>query len=569
MIPKELQEDFRKFLFVVWMHLRLPPPTKRQYEMAYWLQHGPKRAVLQAFRGIGKSWITAAFVLWLLCKNPNLNIMVVSASKQRAENTTVFMRRLIDEMEMLQFLRPKSGQRDSKSGFDVGPAMASQTPSVVSLGITSQLTGNRADIIIPDDIEVANNSDTQLKRAKLSEQIKEFDAILKPLNTSRIIYLGTPQSEDSVYSELAGRGFTIRIWPAEYPDAATRVRPNYGERLAFELVREVEQDETLVGKTTEPARFTDVDLMERKQSYGAAGYSLQFLLDTSLSDADKHPLKMSDLLVMPLDHKEAPERLIWAATPERCVPDVPNVGLSGDRIYSPVVPQGAVYSKYTGVVMSIDPSGRGKDETAYAVVAFLNGMLFLLDAGAVEGFDPESLETLAKVAQRYNVTAVITETNYGGGMFTQLFQPVLHQRHKCVIEEIVHSRQKELRIIDTLEPITAQHRLVVDQSLITRDYSSTASRPAEEQQLYRLFYQYTRITRERGSLAHDDRLDAFAMAVGYWVANLGLSPDASVERAKQERLEKELEDFMDHTKGHTHPFGPTVPKAEPVFITFV
>lgn len=549
MIPEELQEDFRKFLYVIWTHLKLPAPTPRQYEIAHFLQHGPRREVIEAFRGVGKSWITAAFVLWCLCRNPELNIMVVSASKSRAENFTVFVRRLIEEVPILQWLAPRTGQRDSKSGFDVGPASAKQTPSVVSLGITGQLTGNRADIIIADDIEIPNNADTQTKRAKLSEQIKEFDAILKPGRTSRVIYLGTPQTEHSIYLALPDRGYAVRIWPAEYPNEAQQSRPNYGERLSPTVVRDVREDPAKAGKSTEPTRFSEADLSERRASYGSAGYALQFLLDTTLSDVERYPLRLSDLCVFPLDPNQAPERLIWCGSPEYVISDLPNVGLDGDRLYRPLLMQGTVFSPYQGKVMAIDPSGKGKDETAYAIVGILHGLLFLLDAGAVKGFDPDSLNTLALVAKKYNVNSIIAEENYGGGMFAQLFRPVLHGIHTCDIQEVRHSRQKELRIIDTLEPIVSQHRLIVDHNLVARDFRSTETLPLDKQHLYRLFYQFTRITRDRGSLPHDDRLDALSMGVAHWMLSMGMSNENAVERQKQRRLENDLAQFMSRTEG--------------------
>ena len=96
-------------------------------------------------------------------------------------------------MPILEHLKPQDGQRFSKISFDVGLAPASHAPSVKSLGITSQLTGSRADIIVADDVEVANNSATQGMRDKLSDQVKEFDAIIKPPDTSRILFARTPQ----------------------------------------------------------------------------------------------------------------------------------------------------------------------------------------------------------------------------------------------------------------------------------------------------------------------------------------------------------------------------------------
>ena len=186
-MPEKLA-DFRVFLTLVWRHLNLPDPTPIQLDIALYLQHGPRRKIIEAFRGVGKSWITAAYVVWRLRQNPNLKFMVLSASKDRADNFTTFCMRLINEIPILQCLIPRADQRCSKLSFDVGPARADHAPSVTSKGIFSQITGGRADEIIADDIEVPNNSFTQSMRDKLSEAVKEFDAILKPGGT--IVLMG-------------------------------------------------------------------------------------------------------------------------------------------------------------------------------------------------------------------------------------------------------------------------------------------------------------------------------------------------------------------------------------------
>ena len=177
----ELILDFRNFLFVVWEHLNLPEPTPVQYDIAQYLQDADeKRIVIEAFRGVGKSYITSAYACHQLLLNPEIKILVVSASKIRADDFSTFTMRLIAEMPLLQHLMPKGSQRQSKISFDVGPSKASHSPSVKSAGITGQLAGSRADLVIADDIEIPNNSMTQTMRDKISEAVKEFDAILKP-----------------------------------------------------------------------------------------------------------------------------------------------------------------------------------------------------------------------------------------------------------------------------------------------------------------------------------------------------------------------------------------------------
>lgn len=150
-LPDPLASDFRAFLVLVWQHLNLPYPTPIQLDIASYLQFGPNRRVITAYRGVGKSWITSAYVVWRLRNDPSLKFLVVSASKDRADNFTTFTLRLIAEMPILQCLMPQDGQRCSKVAFDVGPALADHSPSVTSKGITSQLSGSRADEIVSDD----------------------------------------------------------------------------------------------------------------------------------------------------------------------------------------------------------------------------------------------------------------------------------------------------------------------------------------------------------------------------------------------------------------------------------
>lgn len=536
--------DFRNFLYLVWKHLNLPQPTPVQYDIADYLQHGPRRMVIEAFRGVGKSYITSAFVVHQLLLDPECKVLVVSASKNRSDDFSTFTQRLINDMPVLHHLKPREEQRASKISFDVGPAGPSHSPSVKSVGITGQLSGSRADIIVADDIEIPNNSATQMMRDKLAEAVKEFDAVLKP--DGRIIYLGTPQTEMSLYEELPNRGYEARIWPARYPSEAVRSR--YSGRLAPLVGNLLDRDEeALVGLPTDPKRFTDEDLLERELSYGRSGFSLQFMLDTSLSDADRYPLKLSDLIVMPLDNDKAPEKVMWGRIPQNEIKELPNLGLAGDKYYSPQDTVGS-YLDYTGSVMAIDPSGRGADETAYAVVKMLNGQLFVTDAGGVKGgYAKETLQALSVIAKNNKVNEIIVESNFGDGMFTELFKPVIHKVYDVTINEVRHSKQKELRIIDTLEPVMNQHRLVIDPKVIERDWQSVQNYSTEKAPKYTLAYQMTRITKERGALAHDDRLDALSMAVAYWVEQMASDADKAIVDRKEELLMETLERFSTNT----------------------
>ena len=535
-MPEQLK-DFRNFMYIVWKHLNLPDPTPVQYDMADYIQNCPRRAIIEAFRGVGKSYITAAFVVHQLLLDPQKKFMVVSASKQRADDFSTFTQRLILELPICQHLIATSEQRWSKIAFDVRPALASGSPSVKSVGITGQLTGSRADIIIADDIEVPNNSMTQMMREKLGEAVKEFDAVLKP--EGKILYLGTPQCEMSLYNTLTERGYQMRVWTARYP-SIEKAEKSYGERLAPTLWDAMHSSESpLDGNPVDPLRFDDEDLLERELSYGRSGFALQFMLDTSLADMDRYPLKLSDLMVMSIDNDKAPEKLVYGVM--KPISDLPNVGLAGDKYYAPEAILGD-YIEYDGSVLVIDPSGRGQDETAYAVVKMLNGYLYVADCGGIQGgYDEATLTKLCNIAKEQKVNMVLIESNFGDGMFTELLKPFLRKIYPVTTEEVRHSKQKELRIIDTLEPVMNQHKLIIDPKVIQKDFDSVQHHPPEKAQRYMLTYQMTRITKDRGSLAHDDRLDALAMGVAYWVEQMA----ADVEMEMQERKNKLMMDELD------------------------
>jgi hypothetical protein len=535
-IANDPLSDFRKFLFVIWKHLNLPDPTPVQYDIAYNLQHGDKRMIIQAFRGVGKSWVTSAYVVWLLYMNPQLNILVVSASKSRSDDFTTFTLRLISEMDILAHLRPKTDQRQSKISFDVAPAAASHAPSVKSVGISGQLAGSRADVIVADDIEVPNNSMTQGMRDKLSEAVKEFDAILKP--DGRIIYLGTPQNQESLYNKLPDRGYKVSIWPARYPNTDQTV--GYGSKLARLISNAMAANDLLVGEPTDPARFSEFDLLEREASYGRSGFALQFMLDTRLSDAERYPPQGADLIVMDIPTQEAPEKVSWSSDSQYIVEELPNVAFNGDHYHKPMF-MSSEFVEYTGSVMSIDPSGRGKDETGYAVVKMLNGYLYVRRCGGIAGgYSEEALQKLAIIAKEEQVNEIIVESNFGDGMFNQLFMPVLNRVHSVTMSEVRHNKQKERRIIDVLEPVMNQHRLVMDKKVIQKDFDSCQHLPPEQALRYQLMYQMTRLTADRGALTNDDRLDALAMACQYWVDAMAQDVEQRMGVRKEELMAAEM-----------------------------
>ena len=536
-----LKSDFKLFLQALWSQLDLPSPTRAQYAIADYLQHGPKRLQIQAFRGVGKSWITGAFVLWNLFNDSEKKIMIISASKERADNMSIFLQKLIIETPWLNHMRPSDDNaRWSRISFDVR-CNPHQAPSVKSVGITGQLTGSRADLMVLDDIEVPGNSMTELMREKLLQLTTEVESILTPKDDARICILGTPQTTFTIYRKLAERNYRPFVWTARYP----RKKENYEGLLAPQLQEDIENGAEAWTPTDED-RFDDLDLLEREASMGRSNFMLQFMLDTSLSDAEKFPLKCSDLIVTAVNPTTAPDSVIWCSDPQNVIKDAPIVGLPGDYFYSPMQLQGE-WHPYTETICSVDPSGRGTDETAAAFISQRNGFLYLHEMYATkDGYSDQTLLTILRKCKKYNVSKLLIETNFGDGIVGELFKKHLQQTKQAIdIEEVRANVRKEDRIIDALEPVFNQHRLIINRDVIDWDFKSNTEAAPEERLLYMLFYQMSRMCREKGAVKHDDRLDALAQGVKYFTDAMAISAQETVNTRKREDWNQMIQEWLD------------------------
>ena len=129
-------------------------------------------------------------------------------------------------------------------------------------------------------------------------------------------------------------------------------------------------------------------------------------------------------------------------------------------------------------------------------------------------------------------------------MFQELLKPHLKRIYPCTVESVRHSTQKEVRILSCLEPVLNQHRLIVDHQVIKDDFESTQALPPEQALRRQLMYQLTRLTKDKGSLSFDDRVDVLSFAVGYWVEQMARDADQATYDRKQDKIRVELENFM-------------------------
>jgi len=544
--------DLRNYLHLAFRELGFGLPTARQYEAAHWLQHGPPLLMVQGFRGMGKSLVCCIAIPWVHLWWRDKRAIVLSAADPRALANAQLIRRAYEEVSVVRHLAPPPEKlhRDSAHAFDVNGASPATDTSVRALGITGQITGFHGDLLVPDDIEVPKTSESPSARMKLRAQTTEFGPILNP--GGRIWVLGTPQCEDTLYRAFPERGYTIRKWPSEYPDRA-RLQ-SYGAELAPSIRAELEADPDLEGEPTEPVRHGRAVLDHARRQFLLAGYTLQYLLDTTLTDSERFPLRLRDLIVMDVNTELAPEQVVWGSGPEQMIADIPCLGRDGDVFCRPIKTVGE-WLPYTGSVIAVDPAGRGRDELSWTVVKILNGQLFVPDWGAeLDGF--EGLPRVAEAAARHQVNTLLTESNFGGGAFTKLLQDALRDVHPCKVEEITHTTRKERRILRTLEPIMMAHKLVVSADALRKDYELAQKRGGDTWIYYSLAYQLTRLADQPQCLPHDDRVDSLAIGVDYFATRVEANTERFLERRRKDAEDQEWARFcrsVGQKPGRTEP----------------
>lgn len=528
--------------------------TEMQQDIAQFMQEGPRLRMVMAQRGEAKSTLAALYAVWRIIQRPSTRVLIVSGGEKQASEVATLVVRLIQTWDILECLRPdrQAGDRTSTEAFDVHYALKGldKSPSVACVGITSNLPGKRADLLIPDDIETNKNGLTVTLRSQLLQLSKEFSSIC---THGDILYLGTPQSKDSIYNTLQGRGYEIRIWPGRFPTPDEVEK--YGDRLAPYIAERIKADPTLQrgggidgskGKPSDTGRYTEADLVEKELDKGPEDFQLQYMLDTSLVDAMRQQLKLSDLVCANFDPDRLPEIIVHQAAPKYLMDLPKEFPIALTKMYY-AVPVDCAFVPPALIQMFIDPAGGGADELAFGVSTAIGPYVHVLDCGGLKGgLSGENPELLCKIIAENHVTDITVESNMGHGLFEINLRAELAKfglSHVQVKGEY-STGQKERRIIDSLVSGMQRHRIVVHRKVFESDAHLGKQHSAEARTQYSLWYQLANITTDRNSLPHDDRLEAFAGCVRLWKAVLATDENKAAAARAQLEVQKFLQDPM-------------------------
>lgn len=533
-----------------------PDLNRVQADILKFLFSGNKYRMVEAQRGQAKTTIAAIYAVFRIMHEPHKRIMIVSQTAKRAEEIAGWVIKIFRGLDFLEFMLPDmyAGDKASIKGFEVHYTLrgSDKSPSVACYSIEAGMQGARADIILADDVESLQNSRTAAGRALLEDLTKEFESINQ---YGDIIYLGTPQSVNSIYNNLPARGYQIRIWPGRYPTVEQEA--SYGDFLAPMILMDMTDDPDLrrgygidgmQGAPTCPEMYNDEKLIEKEISQGTAKFQLQFMLNTRLMDADRYPLRLNHLIMMSFGVDAVPEMPTWSNDSLNLIGDAPRFGNKpSDYLYRPV-PRPYEWKPIQRRIAYIDPAGGGKngDETGVAIVFLLGTFVYVYKVfGVPGGYDEVNLNRIVNEVKHAEVREVFIEKNFGHGAFEAVIKPYFEREWPVSIEEDYATGQKEIRIIETLEPLLTAHRLIFNVEMIKQDIDSVQRYPLEHRMSYSLFAQISNITLEKGSLRHDDRLDALYGAVRQLTSQIDYDEVNRINRVRAQETRDYLEMMHD------------------------
>ncbi|MBR4927825.1 MAG: phage terminase large subunit, partial [Alphaproteobacteria bacterium] len=225
----------------IWMELQklsVPPHHKKMCDFLsdIYENQADKNALLMAFRNSGKSTIIGLFCAYILWKNPNTRILILSADHELAKKMVRNIKRIIEKHPMTAHLKPTKKEEWASDRFTINRTADLRDPSVLARGLQGNITGSRADLIICDDVEVPKTCDTSAKRNDLRSKLSELDYVLTP--GGMMVYVGTPHTTETIYN-TSSDGFLSGWHLLKIPILNKHGRSNWPTRYSVDKINSI------------------------------------------------------------------------------------------------------------------------------------------------------------------------------------------------------------------------------------------------------------------------------------------------------------------------------------------
>lgn len=432
--------DFTVFL-ELWNMTQTYTTPSIHYRMAAWLQNswnrGDTRLLLTAFRASGKSTITGLFSAWVLWRDPDLRILVLAAEESLASKMVRNIRKIIEKHPLTRHLIPTNPDQWAADRFTINRKKELRDPSVLSAGINSNVTGNRADIIIYDDVEVPNTCGTAEKRLSLRKRIRESNFILVPGGTQ--LYIGTPHSYFSIYADA----------PKVELDEEEVFLPNY-KRLSLPILDKK-------NKSIWPEQFSEKDIDILKKQAGPNYFDSQMMLRPVNLLEGRLDVSLLQFYSSDLEYSESQREIQLSINRKKLV--------SCSAWWDPS------FGKISG------------DDSVFAVVYtdqegnyYLHHISYIKTDNIQEDEATHQCKLIIKIVEDLFVPSIAIEINGIGRFLPAILRRELAKRNiPCAIIEKTSSKAKHIRILESFDAITAAQSLYVHDSVRQTPFLSEMS----------------------------------------------------------------------------------------------
>ncbi|NCC21912.1 MAG: hypothetical protein EOM26_05540 [Alphaproteobacteria bacterium] len=417
-----MQTDIKSFpIFLsLWNQRQGMRTPDVHFRIAHWLEtlwrRGERRLLLMAFRSCGKSTLTGLFCAWLLFRQPELRILVLAADFALAKKMVRNVKRIIERHPLTAHLKPAAADQWGSDRFTVNRPLELRDPSMLARGISSNITGSRADVIICDDVEVPNTCDSAEKRRDLRERLAETAYVLVPGGLQ--IYVGTPHTFETIYDP---QGFLEGY-------AALKV-PVLDE----------------AGASAWPERFSAADIERIRRTTGPNKFTSQMMLvPVNIAEGRLNP----DLLRRYEGEPDyAKEMRALYVNGERAV--------SASAWWDPAFGGASGDASVLAVVFA-DEGGR----------YYLHRAAYLSTSSSDEDEATSQCVQVARIAKDLLLPSVALEINGLGRFLPGLLRQELGKaRVPCSVREISSRRPKDLRILEAFDAVLAARVLYAHESV--------------------------------------------------------------------------------------------------------
>lgn len=216
--------------------------------------------LIEASRELTKTSFVLAAILWIVGRNPNIRIKLLTETEDNGKKRLAFIDDMITRSDLYHMVFPNvvkdknPKKSDTTTTIHLVRTIDTPEPTIESRGVTSAGTGGRADLIVMDDIVGASNT---IKNPSMKPKV-----IQKVLSD----WLGT----------LVANG---RIWGIFSPWAHDDANAYFKKNTNWTYKRYTHGKPGNPYHTIFPERWPEKVLRKRRQWFGALLYARMYLCE--------------------------------------------------------------------------------------------------------------------------------------------------------------------------------------------------------------------------------------------------------------------------------------------------